>query len=87
MPASILVVDDEISVTGALDLLLRDHGYEVNTASTAAEAETVLGRRWFDLVFLDLRLPDADGIRLLEHIKKTAPETEVRRAVAGRRAL
>ena len=35
MPASILVVDDESSVTDALDLLLRDHGYEVNTASTA----------------------------------------------------
>jgi DNA-binding NtrC family response regulator len=77
MPASILVVDDETSVTGALDLLLRDHGYEVHTASTAAEAETLLARCWFDLVFLELRLPDADGIRLLEHIKQTATETEV----------
>ena len=77
MPASILVIDDESSVTDALDLLLRDHDYEVNTASTAAEAETLLARRWFNLVFLDLRLPDGDGIRLLEHIKQTAPETEV----------
>lgn len=77
MPASILVVDDESNITHALDLLLRDHGYEVHTASTAAEAETLLARRWFDLVFLDLRLPDADGIRLLEHIKQTANETEV----------
>ncbi len=63
MPASILVVDDESSITGALELLLRDHGYDVSTAFTAAEAETLLARRWFDLVFLDLRLPDADGIR------------------------
>jgi DNA-binding NtrC family response regulator len=60
-----------------LDLLLRNEGYDVNTASTAAEAETLLARRWFYLVFLDLRLPDADGISLLEHIKRTAPETEV----------
>ena len=44
MPASILVVDDESSVTGALDLLLRDHGYEVNTASTAAEADPCAAR-------------------------------------------
>ena len=77
MPASILVVDDESVITGALDVLLRDHGYEVYSASTAAEAETLLARHWFDLVFLELRLPDADGIRLLEHIKQTATETEV----------
>jgi DNA-binding NtrC family response regulator len=58
-------------------LLLCEHDYDVNTASTAAEAEALLARQWFDLVFLDLRLPDADGIRLLEHIKQTAPDTEV----------
>src|ERR671919_171356 len=77
MPARILTVDDEDSITIALELLLSDQGYEVDTASTAAEAEALLARRWFDLVFLDLRLPDADGITLLEHIKRTAPETEV----------
>jgi DNA-binding response OmpR family regulator len=70
MPTSILVVDDEKTITAALDLLLRDHGYEVDTASSVAEAEAILARRWFDLVFLDLRLPDGDGIGLLEQIKK-----------------
>ncbi len=77
MPASILVVDDESTLTEALKLLLRDHGYDATTSSTAAEAETLLARHCFDLVFLDLRLPDADGIRLLEHIKHISPETEV----------
>jgi DNA-binding NtrC family response regulator len=77
MPASILTVDDEQTITIGLDLLLRDHGYDVNSASTAAEAQALLARHWYDLVFLDLRLPDADGIALLEHIKQTAPETEV----------
>src|SRR4029078_5786192 len=77
MPARILVVDEANTVTCARELLLCEHDYDVNTASTAAEAEALLARRWFDLVFLDLRLPDADGIRLLEHIKQTAPETEV----------
>jgi len=77
MPARILTVDDEASTTIALELLLRDHGYEVNSASNAAEAQALFARRWFDLVFLDLRLPDADGITLLEEIKRTAPETEV----------
>ena len=77
MPASILVVDDENTITDSLSLLLSDHGYDVIVASTAKEAETQFARRWFDLVFLDLRLPDADGIELLEHIKLTAPEVEV----------
>lgn len=77
MPASILVVDDENSITCALNELLRDEGYEVSTAATAAEAQTLSSRRWFDLVFLDLRLPDGDGIALLEHIKGCTPETEV----------
>ena len=77
MPASILVVDDEDSTSSALDLLLSDEGYEISIASTVAEARTLLARRWFDLVVLDLRLPDGDGIALLEHIKETTPETEV----------
>ena len=77
MPDCILAVDDENTITIALELLLRDHGYEVSSAANAAEAEALLARRWFDLVFLDLRLPDGDGIVLLDHIKRTAPETEV----------
>ena len=77
MPACILIVDDESTITDGLKLLLRDHGYEARTSATAAEAKTLLARHWFDLVFLDLRLPDADGIRLLEHIKQNSPETEV----------
>ena len=77
MPARVLIVDDEDSITCALELLLCEHDYDVDTASTAGEAEALLARRWFDLVYLDLRLPDADGIGLLEQIKQTAPETEV----------
>ena len=77
MPASILVVDDENTIASALELLLRDEGYEIDISSSVAEAQSLLERRWFDLVFLDLRLPDGDGIGLLEHIKDTAPETEV----------
>ena len=53
MPASILVVDDESTITDALQLLLSDRGYDVIVASTAKEAETLLARRWFDLAFLD----------------------------------
>lgn len=77
MPASILVIDDEASITNALELVLADQGYEVKAAGTAAQAEDLLATRTFDLALVDLRLPDADGIGLLEQIKKNSPETEV----------
>jgi DNA-binding NtrC family response regulator len=74
----VLVVDDEKSITSALELVLGDEGYEVTTAGSVAEAITRLqGGRPFDLVFTDLRLPDATGIELLDRIKADAPDTQV----------
>jgi DNA-binding NtrC family response regulator len=74
----VLVVDDEQSITSALALVLGDGGYDVSTAGTAAEAGALLGGGApFDLVFTDLRLPDATGIELIERIKSGAPDTQV----------
>jgi DNA-binding NtrC family response regulator len=77
-PKRVLVVDDEKSITSALEIVLGDEGYEVTTAGSVAEAITRLqGVRPFDLVFTDLRLPDATGIELLDRIKADAPDTQV----------
>ncbi len=74
----VLVVDDEKSITSALELVLGDEGYEVTTAGSVAEAIARLqDGRPFDLVFTDLRLPDATGIELLDRIKADAPDTQV----------
>jgi DNA-binding NtrC family response regulator len=75
--ARILVVDDESSITGALEIILGERGYKVKTAGTVSEAAESLRDRPFDLVFTDLRLPDASGIDLLTRIKEDSPETEV----------
>ena len=75
--ARILIVDDESSITGALELILGERGYEIKTASSVSEAVEMLEGRAFDLVFTDLRLPDASGIELLDRIKQDSPETEV----------
>src|ERR1044071_6364484 len=79
MPAKdrILVVDDERSVTDALDLILTEQGYEVEVAASSAAATDLLARRSFNLVFTDLRLPDSSGIELLSHVKSETPDTEV----------
>src|ERR1044072_3737198 len=74
----VLVVDDEKSIASALELVLRDEAYEVVTAGSVAEAVARLqGGRPFDLVFTDLRLPDATGIDLLDRVKADAPDTQV----------
>ena len=72
-----LVVDDESSVTDALELIMREQGYEVRTASTVSAALGLLGDAQFDVVFVDLKLPDSTGIDLLARIKEATPETEV----------
>lgn len=73
----ILVVDDESSITGALELILGERGYQVETAGSVAEAVELLARRPFDLVLTDLRLTDSTGIELLTRVKQDSPETEV----------
>lgn len=75
--ARILIVDDESNITGALELILSEEGYEIKTASSVAQAIELLREHIFDLVFTDLRLPDASGIDLLSQVKKDHPETEV----------
>jgi DNA-binding NtrC family response regulator len=74
---TILVVDDDRCVTGALATILRAAGYLTLTTNSIAEAMSVLNTRSFDLVITDLRLADGTGIDLITHIKKQTPDTEV----------
>jgi DNA-binding NtrC family response regulator len=71
------VIDDEPSVTDALRLVLNDLGHHVDAAKSGAEAKELLKGAPYDLVFTDLRLPDASGIDLLALIKSDTPDTEV----------
>ena len=73
----ILVIDDERSVTDALQTILTDMGHRVESAKSGATAKEQLKGSPFDLVFTDLRLPDASGIDLLGLIKSDTPNTEV----------
>ncbi|HYY41654.1 MAG TPA: sigma-54 dependent transcriptional regulator, partial [Pyrinomonadaceae bacterium] len=73
----ILVIDDEQSITDALELILGAQGYEADSANDVAAALKLLAARQFDLVFTDLRLPDADGLEVLKRIKADSPDTEV----------
>jgi DNA-binding NtrC family response regulator len=74
---SILVVDDEPSITSALELILSESGFQVLTAHNFAEATKTLSDVDIDLVITDFCLPDATGIDLIIHIKKGTPDREV----------
>ena len=76
-PKKILVVDDEPSVTGSLEVILSGAGFEVLTANSFAAATAILNRTSVDLVITDLRLSDASGIDVIKHIKQNTPDTEV----------
>jgi DNA-binding NtrC family response regulator len=73
----VLIIDDERPVLMTLEALLKRHGYEVDTAPTAAQGLKVLKSKSPTLVLLDLRLPDADGLEMLERIKSELPEVQV----------
>jgi len=73
----VLIVDDERPVLMTLEALLKRHGYQVDTASTAAQGLKALKSKSPTLVLLDLRLPDADGLEMLDRIKNELPAVQV----------
>jgi len=77
MPApTILVVDDEPLIRWSLKDRLSDHGYRVIEADTAASAIT-RSEEGVDLVLLDFKLPDGDGLQVLKKLKERDPDVLV----------
>src|SRR5258707_1366904 len=65
----ILIIDDEAEIRESLQTLLEFEGYEVEAAANGEQGISKLGDRPFDLVLLDLALPDRNGIELLPEIR------------------
>ncbi|MCX8044652.1 MAG: response regulator [Desulfobacterota bacterium] len=64
----ILIVDDERHMCESLRLLLRRQGYHITTASSGKEAVQVLAGSEFDLILLDMVLPDLTGSHILDYV-------------------
>src|SRR5712691_1671438 len=73
----ILIIDDERPILLTLEALLSRHGFETETAATAATGLKALKNKTASLVLLDLQLPDAEGLQMLDQIKTERPETQV----------
>lgn len=76
-PPRVLAVDDEEVVCESIRRVLTGEGYEVRTTSSPKEGVELLKRERFDLLLLDIKMPEMDGIEVLRRARDVSPETEV----------
>jgi DNA-binding NtrC family response regulator len=66
----ILIIDDEAPIRRVLRDILENESYQVDDASTGMEALQIMKEQEFDAIFCDIKMPEMDGIEVLEAIKK-----------------
>ncbi len=74
---SILIVDDNQDISTILSMSLKKEGYRIITAQTGAEALSQIKGKSFNVVLLDIKLPDMNGLEILKVIKQNDPATIV----------
>jgi len=73
----VLIIDDEEALRDSMSQVLAKEGYELRCAADCRQGVELFGRETFQLIFLDLRLPDADGLSVLRQMKEASPEIPV----------
>ncbi len=73
----VLVVDDEADIRELLCMTLARMGVESHSAATQAEALALLGANSYDLCLTDMRLPDGDGLAVLDYVARNHPQVPV----------
>lgn len=73
----ILVVDDDLHIQKLYKEELEEEGYEVVVAESGTKAMELFAQENFDLVTLDILMPDIDGIKLLRQMKEKKPRLPV----------
>jgi YesN/AraC family two-component response regulator len=72
-----MIVDDDVTVVDGLKTLLKNRGYEAIGAHSGRGCLDKLRREGADVVFLDIRMPEMDGIEALKEIKRMSPSTYI----------
>jgi two-component system response regulator PilR (NtrC family) len=75
--SQILVVDDEADIRELLGLTLARMGLDAHCAANTAEAYALLGKNSYDLCLTDMRLPDGDGLTVVDYVSKNHPNLPV----------
>jgi len=76
-PSHILLVDDEEDFVEMLSLRLKEAGEAVLTANSGSQCLDIVEEKEIDVIILDVKMPDMDGIETLQEIKKRHPLIEV----------
>jgi DNA-binding NtrC family response regulator len=76
-PGKVLIVDDEPLILRSLARAIKRHNVEVHAVDRAADALSEIRTSSFDLIFLDIVLPDGNGIDIMTEVKMVSPETKV----------
>jgi len=76
-PKSILVVDDDLNLRKTLVMILQNAGYEVEFAESAPRGMLLLQSRKFDLMILDYKMPEVDGMYFLNAVRNLFPDLSV----------
>jgi len=74
---NVLVVDDEKNLTLAMRRLLSAEGYRAETAGSGAAALEVVKKIPFDVIFLDVNMPDMNGLETFKKLRKATPDSTV----------
>jgi len=72
----VLIIDDEMSIRDAIQIVLNDYAFETETAANGSEGVERLKQQTFDLVIVDFGLPDIDGIEVLSEAQQLHPHAK-----------
>jgi len=75
--ARILIVDDEATIRDTLCTVLKEEGFDAESAENGRAALEKIQQNNYDLVITDLRMPEMDGLELLKAVKLNSPQTSV----------
>ncbi|MFH1675162.1 MAG: response regulator [Pseudomonadota bacterium] len=75
--SKILIVDDEPRMCKSLEALLTEEAYEIHTSGNGVDAMKSLDENMFDLILLDIVIPDMDGRQIMDHITSRCPDTPI----------
>ena len=74
MTNRIMVVDDDADFRRTLEVILMDEGWDVISAGDGFQAVQMAGKSDISLIFMDIRMPDMDGVETLSKIKEILPD-------------
>ena len=77
MAKKILIIDDEEKIHESIGAILKDNGFEISNCVNPLTCFDIVDKHKFDLVLLDIWMPNLDGIQVLKRLKKDQPELSV----------